>query len=186
VFGPSCHDCLCYSNHLQRAPYDAAFTKAWCKEMSGTIKALDPTRRVTLGDLKASLQLTGPPSCAKEDGLDYYSLHVSTRYRSIELTESTVERHDSLLTARMILPQLYPHGNDTAAQLAEKWSQRIATLPDDGLPVIIEEMYPLGGSAPWSDILQVYINSTSPRTVGWMSFVSQVKQLPASYYSTSL
>jgi hypothetical protein len=55
----------------------------------------------------------------------------------------------------MILRQLYPHGNDTAAQSAEKWSKRIATLPDDGLPVIIEEMYPLGGSAPWSDILQV-------------------------------
>jgi endo-1,4-beta-mannosidase len=81
VFGPSCHDCLCYSNHLQRAPYDAAFTKAWCKEMSGTIKALDPTRRVTLGDLKASMQLTGAPSCTKEDGLDYYSLHVRSTMR---------------------------------------------------------------------------------------------------------
>ena len=77
VFGPACKDFLCYSNHLQRAPYDAAFTKAWCKEMSGAIKAVDQTRRVTLGDLKASLQLTAAPSCTKEDGLDYYSLHVS-------------------------------------------------------------------------------------------------------------
>jgi endo-1,4-beta-mannosidase len=133
---------LCYSNHLQRAPYDKNFTKAWCKEMSAAIKRVDSTRRVTLGDLAASLSPTGPPSCSAEDGIDYYSLH------------------------------LYPHGNDTLTQMAEKWKRRIDTLPDDGLPVIIEEMYPLGGAAgvSWTDMLQAYVKSTSPRTVGWMSF----------------
>jgi len=41
--------------------------------------------------------------------------------------------------------------------------------------------YPMGGSAPWGDILQAYINATSPRTVGWMSFYwGTAKQLDMS------
>lgn len=161
AFGPSCHDCLCYSNHLQRAPYGKNFTKAWCREMSAAIKSVDPSRRVTLGDLAASLSPSGPPSCSAEDGLDYYSLH------------------------------LYPHGNDTLGQLMEKWKRRIDTLPNDGRPVIIEEMYPLGGAPgiSWTDLLQAYITSTSPRTVGYMSFfwgtAEQLKMGPigASLYN---
>ena len=56
--------------------------------------------------------------------------------------------------------------------MAGKWSTRIATLPDDGLPVIIEEMYPLGGAkgVAWPDMVATYVSSTAPRTVGWMSF----------------
>eukprot|EP01052_Picozoa_sp_SAG31_P034867 SAG31_NODE_4130_length_3555_cov_7.058449_3_plen_225_part_00 len=159
AFGPLCHDCLCYSNHLQRAPYDANFTKTWCKDMSSAIKGVDPERRVTLGDLKASMQDAGEPSCSATDGLDYYSLH------------------------------LYPHGNDTLARLAEKWKRRIDTLPNDGLPVIIEEMYPLGGASgiSWGDMLSAYVTSTSPRTVGWMTFYwGTAKQLNMSPVAAEL
>ena len=73
----------------------------------------------------------------------------------------------------------------------EKWKRRIDTLPNDGRPVIIEEMYPLGGAPgiSWTDLLQAYITSTSPRTIGYMSFywgtAEQLKMGPigASLYN---
>ena len=51
---------------------------------------------------------------------------------------------------------------------------RIAGLPADGSPVVIEEMFPLGAPPDlafnFSALLSVYLNATRPRAVGWMSF----------------
>jgi hypothetical protein len=123
---------------------------------AAAIHHVDSTRRVTLGDLTASIFLAAPLSCTKADGLDYYSLH------------------------------LYPQGNASLDELAESWRQRIASLPDDGNDVIIEETLPAillsemfpgepvsrsGGDVPeWAALLRTYIGSTAPRTKGWMSF----------------
>jgi len=64
--------------------------------MVAAIHEVDPTRRVTLGDLVASTFLDAPLTCTKADGLDYYSLH------------------------------LYPSGNASLDELAESWRKRIA------------------------------------------------------------
>jgi endo-1,4-beta-mannosidase len=63
---------------MQRSPYNASFGHEWCSEMAAAIHEVDPTRRVTLGDLVASTCtfLDAPLTCTKADGLDYYSLHL--------------------------------------------------------------------------------------------------------------
>ena len=178
-----CWQGVCYSNHMQRSPYNVSFVHEWCSEMAGTIHDVDPTRRVTLGDLVASTFLDAPLTCTKADGLDYYSLH------------------------------LYPFGNATMDELAESWRKRIASLPDDGNAVMIEEVLPANllaeafpgepvpGGCPqvnvscvdqWPALLRTYITSTSPRAKGWMSFywgsAEQMRMAPGlgSRYETWL
>lgn len=123
--------------------------------MADAIKAVDPTRRVTLGDMAYSSAGAPGLQCTTADGLDYYSLH--------------------------------PEPQDTAAvksveELRKFWAGLIAGLPDDGAPVVIEELYPdpgapgnngwlgpdgLGGEL---ELLRAYVAATSPRAVGWMAF----------------
>ena len=131
--------------------------------MAAAIHEVDPTRRVTLGDLVASTFLDAPLTCTKADGLYYYSLH------------------------------LYPSDLGTPAWTSwqsESWRKRIASLPDDANEVMIEEALPgvllsemfpgepVRGGCPlvnvscvdqWPALLRTYISSTSPRAKGWMS-----------------
>jgi hypothetical protein len=79
--------------------------------MSSAIKSIDGSRLVTLGDDTLSMGTAGL-LCTLEDGLDYYSLHPQPPNAEILTLE----------------------------QLESFWSGRIAALPQDGAPVIIEEM----------------------------------------------
>jgi hypothetical protein len=121
--------------------------------MSSAIKAVDSTRLVTLGDMAFSAE-GAPLQCTLADGLDYYSLHPVPAK-----------------TAGMGL-----------AALSAFYRGVIERLPDDGGEVIIEEMYPFpgapgdggwlgpGGVAGAGALLEMYINATRPRSVGWFAF----------------
>lgn len=119
----------------------------FCREMSTTIHDIDPARRVTVGDL--GLSLGGQPTCTVGDGLDYYSVH------------------------------LYPShaggaGDDNASAVKDWWRHVMGNVPDDGAPVVVEEMFPLGAppdlASNLSLLLDLYLNATRPRAQGWVSF----------------
>ena len=56
----------------------------------------------------------------------------------------------------------------TLEDMISEWRDKINALPDDGAPVVVEEMFPLGSSkgVSFTALLQGYLNATKPRGVG--------------------
>merc|ERR1711865_1263821 len=108
--------------------------------MSSAIKSIDSSRLITLGDDTLSMG-AADLLCTLEDGLDYYSLH----------------------------PQPPNAERMTLEQLKSFWSGRMEALPQDGAPVVIEEIYPFPqcpGNGAWlgpagvseQQLVEAYVN----------------------------